>query len=116
MKEYESGKANAPLYRSIFESLLYLTTTRRNIMFVSSLLSRFMQKPSNIRFGVAKRVLKYIKGTKDYGIIYEKSKNDNMNLFGFYDSNWARSIDDMKSTSSYAFSFGSGVISWASKK
>ena len=39
-----------------------------------------------------------------------------MNLIGYSDSDWAGSIDDMKSTSGYAFLFGSGICSWLSKK
>ena len=116
MKEDESGEANALLYRIIVGSLLYLTTTRSNIIFVSNLLSRFMQKLSKVHFRVAKRVLRYIKGTKYYGIMYEKSINDHVKLFEFCDSDWARSIDDMKSIFGYALFFGSDVISWVSKK
>jgi hypothetical protein len=37
-------------------------------------------------------------------------------LFGFCDSDWAWSIDDMKSTSGYCFTLGSGIFSWASKR
>ena len=39
-----------------------------------------------------------------------------MNLIGYSDSDWAGSIDDMKSTSGYAFLFGSSICSWLSKK
>ena len=40
----------------------------------------------------------------------------NLNLIGYSDSDWAGSIDDMKSTSGYAFLFGSSICSWLSKK
>ena len=40
----------------------------------------------------------------------------NSRMIGYTDSDWARSIDDMKSTSGYAFSLGSRIFSWASKK
>ena len=103
MKEDESSEANASLYRNIVGSLLYLITTRSDIMFALNLLFRFMQKPSKVHFGVAKRVLRYIKGTKDCGIIYEKSINYHVKLFEFCDSDWAGSIDDMKSTLGYVF-------------
>ncbi|KAF2324239.1 hypothetical protein GH714_011023 [Hevea brasiliensis] len=43
-------------------------------------------------------------------------KEQNFNLYGYSDSDWAGSLDDMKSTSGYCFTMGSGVFSWCSKK
>ncbi|XP_028965011.1 uncharacterized mitochondrial protein AtMg00810-like [Malus domestica] len=51
---------DAILYKSIVGCLLYLTATRTNLMFSVSLLSRFMQNPSKIHMGTAKRVLRYV--------------------------------------------------------
>ncbi|XP_039146780.1 secreted RxLR effector protein 161-like [Dioscorea cayenensis subsp. rotundata] len=116
MKEDGSGDADAALYRSLAEKLLYLTTARPDIMYASGLLSCFMHHPRKIHFGVAKRVLRYIKGTKDFGLMYEKKENEKFKLFGFCDGDWASHVDDWKSTSSYAFTLGSSVFSWASKK
>ncbi|KAL0324814.1 UNVERIFIED_CONTAM: Retrovirus-related Pol polyprotein from transposon RE2 [Sesamum radiatum] len=79
-----------------------------------SLLSRFMQSPSQVHYAAAKRILRYLRGTKDFGIWY-KSTND-AKLVGYTDSDWAGSVDDMKSTSGYTFSLGSGIFTWASKK
>ena len=62
----------------------------------------------------AKRILRYVKGTVDYGIKY--AKTDQFQLVGFSDSDWAGLIDDMKSTTGFCFSLGLGVISWCSKK
>ncbi|XP_059669236.1 uncharacterized mitochondrial protein AtMg00810-like [Cornus florida] len=114
MKEDGSKEVDASLYRSLVGSLLYLTSSRPDIMYATSLLSRFMHNPSQIHVGAAKRVLRYIQGTLDFGILYEK--NVDAKLFGFCDSDWAECIDDMRSTSGYAFSLGSGIFSWASKK
>ena len=83
-------------------------------MFAASLLSRFMNDPSHIHLGATKRMLRYIQGTLDCEIKYEN--NVETNLFGFCDSDWAGSIDDVKSTSGYVFSLGSGAFSWCSKK
>ncbi|KAK4394763.1 Retrovirus-related Pol polyprotein from transposon RE1 [Sesamum angolense] len=73
-----------------------------------------MQSPSQVHYAAAKRILRYLRGTKDFGIWY-KSTND-AKLLGYTDSDWAGSVDDMKSTSGYTFSLGSGIFSWASKK
>lgn len=113
-KEDGSPKADASSYRSLIGSLLYLTTTRPDIMYATSLLSRFMQSPSQIHYGAARRILRYLQGTIDYGIWYRTSPNSK--LFGYTDSDWAGSVDDMKSTSGYAFTIGSGIFSWSSRK
>ena len=83
-------------------------------MFAASLLSRFMEEPSQVHFGAAKCVLRNLYGTMDYEIMYKFCGN--LNLIGYSDSDWAGSIDDMKSTSGYAFLFGSSICSWLSKK
>ena len=72
-------------------------------MFASSLLCRFMQEPRQVHFGAAKRVLCYLQGTMDYGIMYKLGGD--LNLIFYFDRDWAGSIDDMKSTSGYAFLF-----------
>ena len=107
-------KADGSIYRSLIGSPLYLSATRPYLMFSGSLLSRFMHSPSKIHFGVAKRVLRYIRVTFDYGLWFVKKESKE--LQGYADSDWAGSLDDSKSTSGYAFSFGSGVFSWNSKK
>ncbi|KAM2344624.1 hypothetical protein EV1_008828 [Malus domestica] len=73
-----------------------------------------MHNPTRKHIGTAKRMLRYIQGTLDYGIAYEKDKD--VVLIGYCDSDWAGSKDDMKSTSGYVFNFGSGAFSWASIK
>ena len=62
----------------------------------------------------AKHILRYMKGTVDYGLKYEV--NNNINLEGYVDLDWAGNVIDRKITSGCCFSMGSGVISWFSKK
>uniref|UniRef100_A0A803NEP0 Reverse transcriptase Ty1/copia-type domain-containing protein n=1 Tax=Chenopodium quinoa TaxID=63459 RepID=A0A803NEP0_CHEQI len=74
-----------------------------------------MNEPSKAHLAAAKKILRYIKGTKGYGILF-KAEDDNK-LKGFTDNDWARCIDDRKSTSNYMFQLlGSKSISWSSKK
>ncbi|XP_070675841.1 uncharacterized mitochondrial protein AtMg00810-like [Malus domestica] len=113
-KDDGNESADASLYKSIVGSLLYLTATRPDLIFSASLLSRFMQNPSKIHMGTAKRVLRYVQGTLDYRIKHEMGKSTI--LIGFCDSDWGGSKDDSISTLGYAFTFGSGVFSWASMK
>ncbi|GKU99292.1 hypothetical protein SLEP1_g12160 [Rubroshorea leprosula] len=107
-------KVDAHAYRSLIGSLLYLTNSRPDITFATSRLSRFMQSPSKTHYGAARRILRYLKGTISFGILY--AKNEQFNLFGYSDSDWPGCVDDRRSTSGYAFFLGSGAISWSSKK
>ena len=87
---------------------MYLTASRPDIVQAVTLLSRFMHCASEEHMQDAKRILRYVKGTIDYGIKY--AKTDQFRLVGFSDNDWAGSVDDMKSTTGFCFSLGSGVI------
>ena len=113
-KEDSSKDFDPSLYKSIVGSLMYLTATRPDIMFAVSLISRFMERPKEAHWKAAKRILRYVKGTKRFGILYTFSESSD--LVGYTDSDWDGSVDDQKSTSGYLFHMGSGAISWASKK
>ena len=56
-KDDGASKADTSHYKSLNGSLQYLTTARPNIMYATSLLSRFMQRPSQIHYGATKRIL-----------------------------------------------------------
>jgi hypothetical protein len=62
----------------------------------------------------AKRIVRYLQGTRDFGLFYKKSER--LELFGFTNSDYAGDQDDRRSTSGYVFMLGTGVISWSSKK
>ena len=113
-KEGEGRLINSTIYRSLIGNLMYLTSTRPDIVYAVSLLSRFMEKPYSNHWEAAKRILRYVKGTIDYGIFYQA--NIPVNLIGYTDSDLAGSIDDSRSTSGYVFHIGTGAISWSSKK
>ncbi|KAI3788698.1 hypothetical protein L2E82_01471 [Cichorium intybus] len=109
-----TGKADARSYRSLIGRLIYLTHTRPDLSFPVGLLSRFMHNPTKQHFGAAKRVLRYVAGTKSFGLWYEQNKE--FVLKGYTDSDWAGSQDDKRSTSGNCFVLGSGVITWSSNK
>ena len=72
-----------------------------------------MTDPRNVHLIAAKKILRYLKGTVDYGIKYDV--NQKINLEGYVDSDWEVSAIDRKSTSGCCFSMGSGMISWFSR-
>ena len=113
-KEGEGKLVNSTIFRSLVGKLMYLTSTRPDIVYAVSLVSRFMEKPYSNHWEVAKRILRYVRGTIDYGIFYKA--NTLVDLIGYTDSDLAGSIDDSRSTSGYVFHLGSGAVSWSSKK
>ena len=63
-------------YKKIVGSLMYLTATRPDVMFVVSLINRFMDCPTELHLQLAKRILRYLKGTIDLGVFYKKEGNE----------------------------------------
>ena len=102
------------VFKQLVGSLIYLTTTRPDIMYATSLTSRYMVRPTDFHLQAAKRILRYLKGTASYGIHYKRNKGSE--LEAYTDSDYAGDMDDQKSTSGYAFLLSSGAISWGSKK
>ncbi|XP_074346670.1 secreted RxLR effector protein 161-like [Apium graveolens] len=107
-------KVDAHYYRSMIGCLMYLTASRPDIVQAMNFLSRFLHCANEEHLQAAKRVLRYIKGTVNYGVKYIGGQR--LHFSGFADSDWAGVVDDMKSTSGFCFSFGSGVFNWCSKK
>ncbi|XP_059654249.1 secreted RxLR effector protein 161-like [Cornus florida] len=114
VKDLEGRKVDSTIYKKIVGSLMYLVTTRPDIMHVVSLISRYMESPSEMHLLAAKRIFRYLQGTIDFGLFYRKGEKSD--LIGFTDSDYAGDQDDRKSTSGYAFMLGSGAVSWSSKK
>ena len=106
-KKYKGKKIDETRYKSLIGNLFYLTATRPDITFSASLLSRFMQVLSHIHLGATRRVLRYLRGTINYGLQF--NRDIEVKLIGFCDSDWGGCLDDMKSTSGYAFSLGSSI-------
>ena len=73
-----------------------------------------MQTPRDIHLDCAKRVLRYVSGTMDFGILYKSATP--IRLEGYTDADWVGYRADRRSTSRFVFSLGNGTISWSSKK
>uniref|UniRef100_A0A803QIH1 Reverse transcriptase Ty1/copia-type domain-containing protein n=1 Tax=Cannabis sativa TaxID=3483 RepID=A0A803QIH1_CANSA len=84
-------------YRSVIGALQYLTLSRPDIAFSVNKLSQFLQAPTQNHWLACKRILRYIVGSIGEGIQFTKATNPIIE--SFYDSDWASSIDDRKSTS-----------------
>ena len=101
------------MYNQMIGSLMYMTNTRPDIFFVVNTLSQFLTDPRHVHLIAAKHILRYLKGTINYGLKYEE--NQKINLEGYVDSDWEGSAIDRKRTLGCCFSMGSGVISWFSR-
>ncbi|KAJ6992892.1 Retrovirus-related Pol polyprotein from transposon TNT 1-94 [Populus alba x Populus x berolinensis] len=115
LSSQEKGEeVNSTEYKQLIGSLMYITTTRPDIMYAVSFLSRFMAAPKEGHLLAAKRILRYLKGTIDFGVFYKKG-SDNI-LKGYTDSDFAGDLDGGKSTSGYVFMIGDGAVAWSSRK
>ena len=102
-------------YSQLVGSLMYLSvTTRPDISFVVGALARFMSCPTSTHWQAAKDVLRYLEGTKDYGLVFGGS-ND-LSLIGFCDADYAGDLDTRRSTTGYIFTLNGAAISWQSKR
>ncbi|KAK8540598.1 hypothetical protein V6N13_027117 [Hibiscus sabdariffa] len=115
LSKFRNGiKEDPTLFKSLVGSLRYLTCTRHDILFAVGVVSRYRKAPTSIHMKAAKRILRYLKGTIDFGLSYSSSHD--FQLMGFCDSDFAGDIDDRKSTTGFVFFLGDCCISWSSKK
>ncbi|CAA7042757.1 unnamed protein product [Microthlaspi erraticum] len=101
-------------YSQVIGCLMYaMTSTRPDIAYAVGRLSRYTSNPSTHHWQAVKRVLKYLRGTMDYGLCYGGFPSV---LEGYSDASWITNVEDHTSTSGWVFLLGGGAISWASKK
>ena len=102
-------------YLELIGSLQYLaSTTRPEISQAVSVLSRYRGTPTTAHWNGAVRVLKYLGSTKDMGVVYGTSSEEE--LVGYVDADFAGDLDTRKSTTGFVFLYGGAVLSWCSKK
>ncbi|MCI34535.1 copia-type polyprotein, partial [Trifolium medium] len=98
----ENGKAtDAREYKQMVGSLMYLLATRPDLAYSVCLVARYMERPTNKHVAAIKRILRYLKGTLTYGILYKQSSEKGFELVGWSDSDYAGDLNDRKSTSGF---------------
>lgn len=103
-------------YQQLIGALLYLAVnTRPDISASVTILSQFNKKPMSADWTEAKRIARYLKGTRDYELILGKRGAEPI-LIGYADADWAENKVDRKSNSGYVFMFMNATISWACRK
>ena len=102
-------------YAKLVGELLWIgNTVRPDIAFAVNVLARQLKKPKNCHWEAAKRVLRYLKGTRDLGITYCASNEQP--VVGYSDSDWGTDPVDRKSTAGHVFMYAGGAIAWKSRK
>ena len=102
-------------YASALGSIMYAQVcTRPDIAFATGLLGRYQSNPGHDHWVAAKKVMRYLKRTKDYMLIYKHVQD--LQLVGYSDSDFAGCQDEKKSTTGYIFKLAGGAVSWKSEK
>lgn len=113
--EEEEEMSSIP-YSNIIGSIMYsMICTRVDLAHAVSVTSRFMKNHGREHWIALKWVLKYLKGSKNLGILYKKSEHiDEKSLIGYCDSDYASSVDTRKSQTGYVFNLFGSAVSWKS--
>ncbi|KAG3088906.1 hypothetical protein PI124_g16849 [Phytophthora idaei] len=102
-------------YRSLIGCLMYITTcTRPDISYVVTQLSRFLENPGLQHWKGAVRVLRYIKSTREHGIVYQRGSGE-VTAQAYTDADWVSNIDDRRSVSGVMIMIGNAPVMFKSK-
>ncbi|GJY37371.1 uncharacterized mitochondrial protein-like protein [Tanacetum coccineum] len=102
------------LYRSMIGSLMYLTTSRSDIMFAVCACARYQVTPKECHLHAVKRIFRFLKGHPKLGLWYPKESP--FDLVAYSDSDYCGANQDRKSTTSGCQFLGRRLISWQCKK
>ncbi|XP_065093521.1 uncharacterized protein LOC135714156 [Ochlerotatus camptorhynchus] len=92
-----------------------MVTTRPDISAAVSYFSQFQCNPSQEHWSHAKRILRFLRGTAQYGLVYKREESAKQ-ITGFADANWATYPNDRHSVSGYVFQTYGATTSWSSRK
>ncbi|GKA84382.1 putative ribonuclease H-like domain-containing protein [Tanacetum coccineum] len=114
LKDAEAEDVDVHLYRSMIGSLMYLTSSRPDIMFAVCACARFQVTPKVSHLHAVKRIFRYLKGQPKLGLWYPKDSP--FDLEAYTDSDYAGASLDRKSTIGGCQFLRSRLISWQCKK
>ncbi|GKA94224.1 retrovirus-related pol polyprotein from transposon TNT 1-94 [Tanacetum coccineum] len=101
-------------YRSMIGSLMYLTSSRPDIMFATCMCARYQANPNEHHVSAVKRIFRYLQGTINLGLWYPKDSG--FDLTAYSDADHAGCHLDRKSTSGSVQFLGDKLVCWSSKK
>ena len=106
--------ADPTAYRSLAGALQYLTFTRPDLTYAVQQVCLYMHDPRESHLTALKRLLRYVRGTADLGLVLHRSSF--AELVVYTDADWAGCPDTRRSTSGYAVFLGGNLVSWSSKR
>ena len=115
MRYNQGAKVNKHLYKQIAGSLIYALHTRPDITHATNLVCRKMDEPKTEDMNAAMYVLRYLRGTTNYGLKYEYANKNDVVLVGYSDASWADN-KDRTSTAGYCVSLNGNFVSWCTRK
>ena len=113
-KDIEGETVDPTEYRRVIGSLRHLLHTRPDLAHSVGVVSRFMERPTIVHQKAVKQILRYVRGTVEFGLEYTCGGEGK--LVGYNDSSLAGDIDDRRSISGVVFYLNKSVISWVSQK
>ncbi|GJQ98587.1 putative ribonuclease H-like domain-containing protein, partial [Tanacetum coccineum] len=114
LKDSDGDDVDVYLYRSMIGSLMYLTSSRLDIMFTVCACARFQVTPKVSHSHAVKRIFRFLKGQPKLGLWYPR--NSPIDLVAYSDSDYAGASLDRKSTIGGCQFLGCRLISWQCKK
>ncbi|GKE60356.1 hypothetical protein Tco_1510723 [Tanacetum coccineum] len=113
-EDLQGNPVDATLYHSMIGSLMYLTSSRPDLIYAVCLCARYQAKPTEKHLNAVKWIFRYLKGTINIGLWY--SKDIGMSLTAYADADHTGCQDTRHSTSGSAQFLGDKLVSWSSKK
>lgn len=116
---------NPVRYRQVVGALQYATLSRPDISYAVNKVCQFMHYPTENHWSAVKRILRYLRGTVDLGLQFQRSTDSTLHaytdahspfLHAYSDADWAGCPDDRRSTGGFAIYLGPNLVSWSAKK
>ena len=102
-------------YANVVGALMYaMVCTRPDISHAVSMVSRYMHDPGKVHWQAVKWILRYIHGTVDVGLKFQRDDKPSQYSVGYVDSDYAGDLDKRRSTTGYVFTMAGGPVSWRS--
>lgn len=105
---------NPKEFRRVIGSLQYMTMTRPDLQVAVNKLSQFMSAPRPVHWSALRRILRFLAGTVELGILLRRAKD--FGITAYYDADWGGDTIDRKSRTGFLVYFGGTLIAWLSKK